>query len=308
MPSNLNAKSGFGTGGAMGTASISRVFSADKVVESLVLNAMGAQVFRTVAARVIYRMSSTPRSLSQADQERFAKLQRDGLLQWNDFLPLDQLERIKLETSELIRNKDSSVKRERLGANNVEKLRLCNIAQGAAPATEAFLADPRLQSFLEAAEKRTLGSLLTHSEVEHLTQGLKKGMNDPQSQVHSDIFFACHKAWLYLSDVGIKNGPLFYVKGSQKARFRQMLYIYRHGRTRRRCDDYSRRVTDEEMAELRDRVTICTCPANTLLIANVCGYHGRLQGAPGHERWAIHVDVRANPFRSLPSQWLGLRS
>ena len=34
----------------------------------------------------------------------------------------------------------------------------------------------------------------------------------------------------------------------------------------------------------------------------------RLQGVPGHERWAIHISVRANPFRSIPSQWLGLRS
>jgi hypothetical protein len=176
----------------MGRASISRVFSADKVVQSCVLNAIGAQVFRTVAARIIYRISTTRSSLSQADQERFAKLQRDGMLEWNDFLPRDQFERTKQEAIALIRNNDSSVKRERLGANNMQKLRLSKLQQGTATATETFLADPRLQSFLEAAEKRTLGSLLAHAEVEHLTQGLKKGVNDPQSQVHSDNFFACH--------------------------------------------------------------------------------------------------------------------
>jgi hypothetical protein len=42
--------------------------------------------------------------------------------------------------------------------------------------------------------------------------------------------------------------------------------------------------------------TIVTCPRNTLVVANVCGYHRRLQGQAGRQRQALALSLRGHPF------------
>jgi hypothetical protein len=44
--------------------------------------------------------------------------------------------------------------------------------------------------------------------VRSLTQGEDTGGQDPQTELHSDIYFTSHKAWFYLTDVTLASGPL----------------------------------------------------------------------------------------------------
>ena len=44
--------------------------------------------------------------------------------------------------------------------------------------------------------------------LEHLIQGPAHESVDPESELHSDIFFTTHKVWFYLSDVRLESGPL----------------------------------------------------------------------------------------------------
>jgi hypothetical protein len=276
--------------------SVGQIFSGDKVVDSYSLNVLGAQVWRTIAARLIH--NTFPAShISGITKEKFAELQREGIVAWPDFLPRDEFERVRQECLKLILQVDMA----RSGVNTHETMRLRNVEAGAMSSIHRLIIDPRLQGILEAAEKRPLGPLsdFMFAEVERLTQGQANNLEDPQSQVHSDTFFSSHKAWLYVSDVSMEDGPLFYIKGSHKVTPRQLFYIYKHSCTRRQDDDPSRRVTAEELAKMSERKEIFTCASNTLVIANVCGYHGHLQGEAGRERWAVHLGLRADPFRVL---------
>jgi hypothetical protein len=286
------------------------MFSGDKVVGSYLLNVLGAQIFRTVTARSIFNsvpvLSGAFRS-SPGDtvKKKFAELRREGIVVWPDFLPRDEFERVRQECFNLIRD-NSQVEVERWGPNTLEIRRVRDGEAGAMSSIYRLIADRRLRGILEAAEKRPLGPLTDRTTVERLTQGEAKNLEDPQSQVHSDTFHTCHKAWLYVSDVGMEDGPLFYVKGSHKMTLRQLYYIYRHSYTIRQGDDQSRRITADELSKLGGPKEIYTCASNTLVIANTCGYHGRLQGEAKRERWTVHLNIRANPFSSFLKRLLRL--
>jgi hypothetical protein len=162
-----------------------------------------------------------------------------------------------------------------------------------------LLADRRLRELLEGAERRPLGNLSKFAKIEHLMQGKVENVADPQSSHHSDTFFNCHKAWFYVVPVLMRNGPLTFSKGSHKLTARRLAYIYKDSCTRSKDDDPSRRVTTAELGEIGEPMVL-TCPANTLVVANVCGYHSRLQGECGAERWAVQIGLRTDPFRTLP--------
>jgi hypothetical protein len=83
------------------------------------------------------------------------------------------------------------------------------------------------------------------------------------------------------------------VKRSHRVSLTQLYYIYQESCTR---NAGSRRIACEELERLGLQETIVTCPKNTLVIANVSGFHRRVRGRPGCRRYAVHVSLRVNPF------------
>jgi hypothetical protein len=276
--------------------SLGRVFSGDKVVQSQFLNTIGAQVFRTIAARSIYNMR--PVKVGADVQDKLETLDRDGMVVWPDFLAPEHFEGIRRECFALV-PKHREVLNRSSGGNSLHVLHIRKVETELLPNIHGFLADRRLQQLLEGAERRPLGPIAKYAKIEHLMQGKVEDGSDPQAAHHSDTFFSCHKAWLYVAPVAIKDGPLTFNKGSHKLTPKRLSYIYRDSREHKADDDPSRRVTAEEIAEI-GAPTVLTCPANTLVVANVCGYHSRLQGEPGAERWAVQIGLRTDPFRVLP--------
>ncbi len=168
------------------------------------------------------------------------------------------------------------------------------------PATQALLTDPRLVACLSAVERRPVDAV-DGGEFEFVTCRADGDAHDPEWDLHSDIFFTTHKAWLYLDDVRLEDGPLAYVPGSHRLTPGRLRAIYAHSVTWAPPENGSRRIGPTERAGLQERVM--TCAANTLVIANTSGFHRRVPGQPGARRRAAHVSARANPF-TLP----GLRA
>ncbi len=282
--------------------SVIRLFSADKSISSSLLNRCGAQVFRTVMARAVYRMrpvlgKGTP---GGADwQARIGDLLGDGLVIWPDFLSADAFgevhrEAMSLEAAACQFPDDLPQNALHHGPNRLQLVVLSDKCWHRFPAIRDFYEDPRLVGLMQAGERRPLGLSTGHRAFEHLVQGPESELTDPETHLHSDIFFHTHKAWLYLEDVGLEHGPLVAVKRSHLLSASQLGYVYAES-----CgtNQGSRRITLEEMRRLGFEETVLAVPKNTLVIANTCGYHRRLRGQPGKERFAIHWSLRANPFR-----------
>jgi hypothetical protein len=274
---------------------VGRLFSRDKVIDSTLLNLMGAQVFRALLARLAYKIRHP--LVPDAVADRVAELHRDGIVVLRDFLPAEQFERVRAECAWLDTQPDQ-IETFQHGPTTLEAVAIRNFPERALPSVYGFYNDPRLHGIFTAAEQRPV-NLTEAGERESLTHGEAaetSGKVDPQTELHSDIFFNTHKAWLYLDDVCIEDGPLAYVKGSHRLTLARLGFVYRDSWKRRPESDPSRRISPQEQRRCRADETVVTCPRNTLVVVNTCGYHRRLQGRPGRRRYALHMSIRGNPF------------
>jgi len=257
------------------------------------MNRLGAQVARTVIARMMHTMRAPRVHLDSTIKEHIATLERDGVVVIPNFLPDATIDDMRRRAEEIWQQNEEKVKVFQHGPNTFNVL----TNERHPPLVEAlpeFFRDPRVPAMLEAAERRP-GRFAGHGymNIERLRQLGPKEAEDPETQLHSDIFFTSHKGWLYLTDVTMESGPFVYVKGSHRLSPKMLSYVYRESCGR---NGGSRRISQQEVADLGLEEVALTCPKGTFVIGNTFGFHCRRRGEPGHERIALHAGLRSNPF------------
>ncbi len=267
-----------------------RTFTSAKLVDNSLLNRMGLQVGRAVAARALYKLRRTPAPPDLRDE--LTKLRGDGMLRIDNFLDEATFNAVKAECDRVLELNDSRIIRRQHGATRYGTARVSEFGPEEMGETQQFFRMPIVRQLLEGAERTRIQGDVKHCVLEHVVQG-DSGEIDPETALHSDIFFNTHKIWLYLTDVTPENAPLTYVPGSHGMGVEQLRHIYQHS-----CApaEQSRRIVKEEMEARGLKELVLTCPANTLVVANVCGYHRRSVGSPGAERMALHCSIRRQPF------------
>lgn len=275
-----------------------RILSKDKLIRSRVLNKMGVQPFRMYLAQQRYNMKSTPHADTYKDEIK--GLKDDGIVVIENFLPEEEFGRLQQECRKILRDeKSESVRQD--GANTIYGKMLLSLERSNYPEVFKFLKNEKLKALFEAAEKRKIDfdkgkvTLL----LQYLEQGYDKHLLDPETELHADIFFNTHKAWLYMDDVEMKNAPFVFVKGSHKvkgANRYKIAYDYSNGAVVGSDRGGSRRVSAEELKEYNLERTVYTCKKNTLVIANTMGYHCREEGEGGNDRLTLAISARFNPF------------
>jgi hypothetical protein len=280
-----------------GVAALMRIFSGDKIIESRILNAVGIQPFRAMAARVLDRLS--PGDTSPEVQGHVSVLAADGLLVIPNFLSQSTFARLAGECEEIDRCAAHALTT-RTGPNTSSVTMIPELDLQDSPGIRGFLHDRRLLAILRAVEKWPWSSLAPYARFEEISfwAAGRDRADDPQTLLHADVFHHSHKVWLYLNDVAIGSGPLAYVRGSHRLTAAHAWSLYQHSRRRDASADPSRRIAGAERERSAAREVVVTCARNTLVIANVCGYHRRLQGCAGARRRAITLSLRMNPFRA----------
>ena len=275
---------------------VREIFSGRKIIESKTLNFFGLQVQRIIAARLIYNFRSV--SGEEDVKDEVGEIIREGILMLPNFLPPDHFESVRRECLLLLDEDPDKARILVHGPNTLEWAEFKHFEEDILPNTSKAFADPRLHAILEGVEKRPLplDFLSETGKVERMTQGSFDDEEDPQTQLHTDTFFNNHKLWLYLSDVEMEDGPLTFVRRSHRLSLPQLYYVYKDSWQRDPSSDRSRRITPDERNRRGLQETIVTCPKNTLVIINACGYHRRLLGQPGRKRHSVHLSLHADPF------------
>jgi len=132
---------------------------------------------------------------------------------------------------------------------------------------------------------------------------------DAQYKIHSDTFFPSLKWWFFPFDVKIENGPLFFSINSCSLNMNILEWCYNET-CKITSNEYipewknpghkegSLRIEEEELNVMNYKLTPLTCEENTLMIANVHGFHRR--GKPMDEntnvRTSVHSAIRTAPF------------
>jgi hypothetical protein len=267
-----------------------RFLSADKALPGKVVNALGGQVARAVLARSLYRCRSVKISPDLRDQHR--QLSEEGLLIWKDFLPAEEFQQVREEALRLPEDTAAKHKTVQHGPNLLNLVNFGPEEYARYPACAKFYRDRRLLELMSAAERRNLGENDGTRHYENLVQG-SSDEHDPETDLHSDIFFHTHKAWFYLDAVKPENAPLVVVPRSQQMTLQHLRDTYRESIG---TNKGSRRISASQLERYGLAEQEVIVPANTLVLANVHGFHCRRRGVPGNQRHALHWTMRSHPF------------
>ena len=248
-------------------------------------------------------------------------LVRDGYVVIEDFLPQEAFAALQAEVEERVQqlNRVQPLPaNDRVGFQPKQPFsggfdrydggtlnRFLHIEPAQLPRAAAIGHDPRLKRL----SRQVIGVPMDPRRLDiYLTvHGEESRTPDLQKELHRDTFFRALKYWYFLRPVTPEDGPFEYVPGSHRldpSRLRWEQVTADAAIRHRRQPDVSGsfRIHPEALADLGlPQPVSLHCRANTLVLADVFGFHRRGAALPGRQRLALYGWNRPYPF--LPITW-----
>jgi hypothetical protein len=274
-------------------------FRDNPLIGSSRLNARGLHVARV---RLAHRLAEARRRVLAAgvSSEDRAAFDRDGFVLRRDFLPPDIFAALRsrlltgrFPAREMVQG-DAITRRVAIGPEMLRSI----------PETRALVDDPvwrglvRYVGSYDSEPRIYIQSILSHSH---------EAPPDPQTYLHADTFHPTVKAWLFLTDVPEDEGPFVYVPGSHRPTPARLAWEQARSLSVLKDGDHlsqrgSLRIRPDELPGLGlPPPRAFAVPANTLVVADTCGFHARGPSLRPSTRVEIWAYGRRNPF--LP--WTG---
>lgn len=275
-------------------------FRDNPLIGSPALNARGLHAGRVRIAHLIAAQRRA-RLAHRISAEHRAAFDRDGFVEIPQFLPPDRFARLR-DAALAYRGPAREMVQ---GDTITRRMALDPPALAAIPEARALLEEPRwrgLNRYVGSFDSEPLSYIQTILSQRH------DGPPDPQTNFHADTFHPTVKAWLFLTDVGVEDGPLAYVAGShrltkERLGWEQAMSLIAAGGADRLSSRGSFRIRRDELAGLGlPEPRAFVVPANTLVVADTFGFHARMPSTHRSTRIEIWAYGRRSPF--LP--WTGL--
>jgi len=280
-------------------ATSAKSFRDNAFIGSPALNRAGLHVARM---RIAHRMAEYRRArmtslISEEDRLAFG---RDGFVAKHGFLPAPVFAALK----EQVLAFSGTAREQPQGEAITRRVALDRGALSQLPAVRALIESPEWLGLI-----RYIGSSLLEplTYIQTVFSRARVAPPDPQTRLHADTFHPNVKAWFFLTDVGRDEGPLIYVPGSHRLTSRRLAWERRRSLTAWQNADFqsargSPRITATELRRLGlGEAKEFAVPQNTLIIADMMGFHARGVSTHPSARVEVWAYGRRNPF--LP--WLG---
>ncbi|MGD9809884.1 MAG: phytanoyl-CoA dioxygenase family protein [Sphingobium sp.] len=285
---------------ALELATGAKSFRDNPLIGSKYLNARGLHGARIRVAHFLasWRRERLAKRLNAADCAEFAQ---QGFILKRDYLPADDFEALRDAVLARV-----SPAREMVQGDAITR----RIAIDA-----AMLRDiPALRKLIRAPRWRALMRYVASFDVEPLyyvqtiLSHQADAPPDPQLELHADTFHPTMKAWYFLTDVADDDGPLTYVPGSHRLTPERVAWEQRKALSAPDDVDFlsargSMRLLPEELPALGLSPPVrFAVPANTLVVADTCGFHAR----GGSTRPSVRIEIWAYSRRNPFFPWIGL--
>lgn len=285
--------------GLLQIATHAKSFQNNPVIGSRHLNQMGLHRTRCRLAMQMAKWRRSKLASSISPQERSSFEDNGFFLRYNALQP-EHFKRLREEVGHL----RASGWEMRQGKTVTRRISLDDDVLQVNPGCSAFVRDRNIRDLIAYASSHAGG--ITY-QLQSILVDASHPSTDPQTRLHADTFHATAKAWLFLDDVDDTEGPFCYVPGSHHltpARLQWEYYqsINAANSAERMHREGSFRINESELASLDlpspQRFAV---PANTLVVADTCGFHARCPSLHPSHRVEIYASLRRNPF--LP--WCG---
>lgn len=275
-------------------------FVDNPILGSRRLNRMGLHVARTRIAHGLaaFRRAQLAHLISPEDR---AAYDRDGYVLKSDFLPPAQFEALMRQ----LHAYRGAARETTQGDSMTRRIALEPSVMDQIPAARAVLKDPAWRGLIRYVGAAGIEPI---NYIQTILTQIDQAAPDPQLSLHADTFFPTVKAWLFLTDVAEDAAPFTYVPGSHRLTPPRLAWERAKSISAARSDCRltargSFRVGEAELPGLGlpppKRFAV---RANTLVVADTCGFHARGPSAAPTSRVEIWAYGRRNPF--LP--WSGL--
>lgn len=181
---------------------------------------------------------------------------------------------------------------------------------------KAFSSNEFVKIIFDAIGLNAIDQYINNTFVQRLNKKseahvIEKNGEDAQYRYHADIFAPSLKWWYFPEEVKEENGPLCYARNTCSLDEKLLDWWYKETckiTNKEHIPEWkepghsqgSLRIENEMLEELGYKMEKIVCEPNTLVIANVHGFHAR--GKPNNWntniRNAIHSSIRVKPFET----------
>lgn len=284
-----------------------------------VLTAQGADASRRLMRGTLLPQKVLPFRLG-ALSPACLDLAREGVAVVPGFLPNGEFQELREELQALARTTEKSFPMSEMGERGFGKKlpfeggfdrddgdtlnRFIDLTPELSPLAHRWSRAPKTARFLSS-----ITGTRHHAEKISLYQTVfrdKQEENpDPQQLFHRDTFHPAYKFWFFLESVEESGGPFVYVPGSHRVTRERLGWEHAEAVRRSQPDAQQRggafRISLETIRNLKlGEPRSLAVPANTLVVANVFGFHRRGAAIGGTRRLALHASFRPSPFVPLP--------
>tara|TARA_A100001234_G_C12632796_1_gene388953 strand:+ start:263 stop:1156 length:894 start_codon:yes stop_codon:yes gene_type:complete len=271
------------------------ILSKNHIIPSPVANKIGIPVIRTILSNLLIMIRRFKNCKPETSYEK--KLIKDGIVVIPNFLPENEFNQLKKEFNKIILQNnninDGSKIRSVINKENYVNFK----------AIENFAKNKQLIRLISVGEGRKVFKKIEKLILEKSFFGDSKKDTDVNLKFHADVHFHSHKVLYYMDDVVNENGPFNYCVGSHKNNFNRLWFELKRGQLKDshienwRLDNHH---GDEFFGNYYNKLMKnkyeVTGKANTLIIANVHGFHRRGDAIEGSNRSLIRIPFRYNPL------------
>ena len=276
------------------------IVSQNHIIPSPLANRLGVPVIRTLLADILIKLRRLKNCRPKDDYEK--KLIKDGIVVIPNFLPDQDFKELKsefdnnisiLENVKIVKKGSMQVNIRNVEQNEYEKF----------PAMKKFARNKQLIRLISVGEGTKVVNEIKRFDLEKTIFGDPNKDTDGNVPFHADIHFHSHKVLYYMSDVTEEGGPFVYCKNSHLNNLDRLLFEFKRGRLKdshqegwRIQEHLDKKFFKDYFSKLKTNEYKVACPANTLVIANVHGFHKRGESISGVERSLIRIPYRYNPL------------